>query len=118
MEIEDFVEPEIAVTAALTAALFSPRARKVMRKGLVYGMAGILAAGDVVTSFAKSVSQGVQQAGEAAVQEARKTVSQVGEGEKEAEANAAGEPVSAARRKTTTKTESTKATAGAGGRSA
>lgn len=62
MEPGDFVEPEIAVTAAVTAAILSPRARKVMRKGLVYGMAGILVASDTVTSFAKSVGQGVQHA--------------------------------------------------------
>ncbi|GHO85806.1 hypothetical protein [Dictyobacter formicarum] len=61
MEPADFVEPEIAVTAAITAAICSPRARKVMRKGLVYGMAGILTAGDVVTTFARSVRQGVRQ---------------------------------------------------------
>ena len=116
MEIEDFAEPEIAVTAVLTAALFSPRARKVMRKGLVYGMAGVLAAGDVVTSFAKSVGQGVQQAGEAAVQEARKTVEQAREEEKKAEVSAGGEPTPAPRRKTAAKTESAKATASAEGR--
>lgn len=63
MDPENFVEPEIAVTAAITAALFSPRARKVIRKGLVYGMAGILAVGDTFTSFAKSFGQGMQQAG-------------------------------------------------------
>lgn len=63
MEPGDFAEPEIAVTAAVTAALFSPRARKLIRKGLVYGMAGVLTAGDTLASFAKSVSQGMQQAG-------------------------------------------------------
>lgn len=63
MEPGDFVEPEIAVTAAVTAALLSPRARKVMRKGLVYGMAGILTAGDTLASFAKGVGQGMQKAG-------------------------------------------------------
>lgn len=67
MDFEDFVEPEIAVTAAVAAAIFSPRARKVIRKGVVYGMAGVLAAGDMVTSFARSVGQGVQQAGSTAV---------------------------------------------------
>jgi hypothetical protein len=117
MEIEDFAEPEIAVTAALTAALFSPRARKVMRKGLVYGMAGILAAGDVATSFAKSVGQGVQQAGEVAVQEARKTVGQ-GDEKTEAEASEKAETAPASRRKPATKAENAKTTAGAGGRSA
>lgn len=62
MDPESFVEPEIAVTAAITAVLFSPRARKVIRKGLVYGIAGILTVGETVTSFAKNVGQGMQQA--------------------------------------------------------
>jgi hypothetical protein len=65
MEIQDFAEPEIAITAAVAAAIFSPRARKVARKGLVYGMAGILAAGDAVNTFAHSVGQGIQQASHA-----------------------------------------------------
>lgn len=63
MEPGDFAEPEIAVTAAVTAALFSPRARKLIRKGLVYGMAGVLTVGDTLANFAKSVGQGMQQAG-------------------------------------------------------
>lgn len=71
MEFEDFVEPEIAITAAVAAALFSPRARNVMRKGLVYGVAGILAAGDAVTSFGQSVRQGMQHAGEETAQTAQ-----------------------------------------------
>jgi hypothetical protein len=73
MEPGDFVEPEIAVTAAVTAALFSPRARKVIRKGLVYGMAGILTAGDTISSFAKSVGQGMQQASASMASEEQRT---------------------------------------------
>lgn len=64
MEFEDFAEPEIAITAAVAAALFSPRARSVVRKGLVYGVAGLLTAGDAVASFGQSVRQGMQRAGE------------------------------------------------------
>jgi hypothetical protein len=73
MEPGDFIEPEIAVTAAVTAALFSPRARRVIRKGLVYGMAGILTAGDTISSFAKSVGQGMQQASASMASEEKKT---------------------------------------------
>lgn len=69
MEPGDFAEPEIAVTAAITALICSPRARKVIRKGLVYGMAGILTVGDTFTSFAKSVGQGMQQTNPAQKQE-------------------------------------------------
>lgn len=85
MALEDFVEPEVAVTAAVTAAIFSPRARKVMRKGLVYGMAGILTAGDAITTFARSFGQGIQHASEAAADQAR-------EGARSTE-NVEGQPV-------------------------
>ncbi|HLI69213.1 MAG TPA: hypothetical protein VKV19_05595 [Ktedonobacteraceae bacterium] len=63
MALEDYLEPEVAVAAVVTAAIFSPRARKFIRRGAVYGMAGILKAGDAVTSFASSIRQGVQEAG-------------------------------------------------------
>lgn len=61
MEFEDYLEPEIAVTAAIAAAIFSPRARKVIRKGLVYGTAGVLMANDALTSFTRSVGRSFQQ---------------------------------------------------------
>ncbi|GCE16301.1 hypothetical protein [Dictyobacter kobayashii] len=61
MEPEDYLEPEIAVTAVVAAALFSPRARKFIRQGLVYGTAGALIAGDAITSFAHSVSRSFEQ---------------------------------------------------------
>jgi hypothetical protein len=63
MEVDDFVEPEIAVTAAVTAALFSPKVRGLLRKGLVRGLAGAMIVGDTVTSFTRSVGQGIQEAG-------------------------------------------------------
>ena len=115
MEIQDFAEPEIAITAAVAAAIFSPRARKVARKGLVYGMAGVLAAGDVVTSFARSVGQGVHQASEAAnrvIQEENEPEAQAGavaEAEKEPE-------VATASKRKTSKAESAKAEEKAGGK--
>jgi hypothetical protein len=63
MEFEDFLEPEIAITATVAAALFSPRGRNWLRRGIVYGTAGVLMAGDAVTSFVRSVGQGAQKAG-------------------------------------------------------
>lgn len=76
MALEDFMEPEVAVTAVVTAAVFSPRARKVIRRGLVYGMAGVLIAGDAISSFARSVGQGVQEAGASAASAAQNTMNQ------------------------------------------
>jgi hypothetical protein len=59
MDPEDF--PGIAIVVAVTAAVFSPRVRKFLRRGVVYGVAGALRAGDAVTSFARNIGQGFQE---------------------------------------------------------
>ncbi len=69
MELEDYLEPEIAVTAAVTAALVSPRGRQILRRGAVYGIAGVLITGDAIASFARSVGQGFRQTGTPAPEE-------------------------------------------------
>ncbi len=60
--LEDFIEPEVGWAVALTAAVASPGVRKVLRKGAVYGLAGILMAGDAASALAQGVKRGVQQA--------------------------------------------------------
>lgn len=62
MALEDFLEPEVGWAVAVTAAVASPAVRKVLRKGAVYGLAGILMAGDAVSTLAQGVKRGVQQA--------------------------------------------------------
>jgi hypothetical protein len=62
MALDDFLESEVAVAAAVAAAVFSPRVRGVLRKGAVYGVAGVLVAGDAVGSFARGVGRGAQNA--------------------------------------------------------
>ncbi len=62
MALEDYLESEVVVAVAATAALFSPRARKVLRRGAVYGVAGALMAGDAVSSVIRNAAPGVQQA--------------------------------------------------------
>lgn len=62
MALEDFMEPEVGIAVALTAAVASPGVRKVLRKGAVYGLAGILMAGDAVSSLAQGVKRGAAQA--------------------------------------------------------
>lgn len=62
MDVEDFLEPEIAIAAAAVAAVTSPQVRGFLRRGAVLGLAGVIAAGDAVTSFSKGVGRGVQQA--------------------------------------------------------
>ncbi len=65
MALEDFMEPEVGVAVALTAAVASPQVRSVLRRGAVYGLAGILMAGDAVSSLAQGVKRGAQKAAEA-----------------------------------------------------
>jgi hypothetical protein len=62
MDFEDFLEPEVGVAAAVVAAVASPQVRRVVRRGAVLGLAGVLMAGDAVTSFARGLSHGAQQA--------------------------------------------------------
>ena len=54
------------LAVAVTAAVFSPRVRQVLHRGAVTGLAGVLIAGDAVTSFARGVGRGLQEASTAA----------------------------------------------------
>jgi hypothetical protein len=56
------IEGDVVAAAAATAAVLSPRARKLARKGAVFGIAGALKAGDVVASAARGVVRGAQSA--------------------------------------------------------
>ncbi|MBA2443539.1 MAG: hypothetical protein H0V53_14255 [Rubrobacter sp.] len=62
MDLEDFFGSQTAIAVGLTAAVLSPRARKVLRRGAVYGVAGALVAGDAVSAAARGTRRGVQQA--------------------------------------------------------
>jgi hypothetical protein len=61
MDPEDFISPEVGITAAVVATIASPPVRKVVRRGAVLGVAGVLMAGDAITSFARGVGQGTQR---------------------------------------------------------
>lgn len=61
MDFEDFLEPEVGVAAAVVAVVASPQVRHVVRRGAVLGLAGVLMAGDAVTSFARGLSHSAQQ---------------------------------------------------------
>ncbi len=56
-----FIEREVGMAVAATAVALSPKARDALRKGAVYGVAGILRAGDLVYSTARGAARGVQQ---------------------------------------------------------
>lgn len=62
MALDDFIEPEIAIAVAVTAAVASPPVRKVLRRGLVYGLAGLLVASDKITDTARQIVEGAQHA--------------------------------------------------------
>lgn len=66
MDPEDFLTPEVGITAAVVAAIASPQVRKVVRQGAVYGLAGVLMAGDAIVSFARGVGQGAQHVAQGA----------------------------------------------------
>jgi len=107
MDPEDFLAPEVGITAAVVAAIFSPRARKLIRQGAVYGMAGLLVAGDAVASLGRSFGQGVQQAGASMANAAQNTASQAKADVSTAETEATEtSQKSAVQKSTTTKTRS------------
>jgi hypothetical protein len=66
MALDDYLEPEVAVVAgvaaAVTAAVISPPVRQAVRRGLVYGLAGLLMAGDRITAAAREVAHSAEQA--------------------------------------------------------
>jgi hypothetical protein len=59
MALDDFIEPEVGVAVGLTATVaavaLSPTLRGWLRKGAVYGLAGLLIAKDRVTDLAHNV---------------------------------------------------------------
>jgi hypothetical protein len=61
MALDDYLEPEVAIAVAVTAAVASPPVRKVLRRGLVYGLAGLMVAGDKITAAARDIAQSAQQ---------------------------------------------------------
>ena len=61
MALDEYLESEVAVAVAATAVVFSPRARRALRRGAVYGLAGALRAGDAIGSFARGAARGAQE---------------------------------------------------------
>jgi nucleoside phosphorylase len=64
MALDEYFESEVAIAVAVTAAALSPGVRRVLRRGVVYGVAGALKATDVVTAAARGVAQGVSSQSE------------------------------------------------------
>jgi len=77
MAVEDFVESEVAVAVAATAAILSPPVRSVLRRGAVYGLAGALMVGSALESFGLGVARGAREAAESAGQSVAGAVDQM-----------------------------------------
>ena len=63
MAVEDFLDGEVAIAVAATAAISSSRVRKVFRRGVVYGLAGVLRAGDALASTAREAGRAAGRPG-------------------------------------------------------
>jgi hypothetical protein len=66
MSVDDYVEPGVAVAAAATAAALSPPVRRVLHRGAVYGVTGILMLGDAAAALGRGIGRGVRNAGQPA----------------------------------------------------
>jgi hypothetical protein len=62
MALDDYMEPEVAIAVAVTAAVAAPPVRRVLRRGLVYGLAGLLVAGDKIKAAARGIAESAKQA--------------------------------------------------------
>jgi hypothetical protein len=62
---ESFAEPEVAVAAVVVAAVLSKPVRRTFRRGVVYGLAGLLVVRDSVLVAGTAVATGAQQAAKA-----------------------------------------------------
>lgn len=66
MDLDDILDPKVAVAVAVTAVVTSPPVRKAVRRGAVYGLAGLMMAGDRLSHLANSVAEGARHAGSSA----------------------------------------------------
>jgi hypothetical protein len=62
MALDEFFESEVAIVAGVTAAAFSPRVRRIVRRGAVLGLAGMMSVGDAVAGAARSAAEQAREA--------------------------------------------------------
>jgi hypothetical protein len=70
------IDRDVGVAVAATAAALSPQAREAMRKGAVFGLAGVLKAGDVAVSTARGAARGAEQSVKTGSSNGRRSQSQ------------------------------------------
>jgi hypothetical protein len=61
-----YLEPEVAIAIAVTAAVASPPVRKALRKGAVYGLAGLLTVGDRIAAMSRGIAETARETAVAA----------------------------------------------------
>jgi hypothetical protein len=59
MAVDDFLTSEVAIAAGATAALLSAEVRRAVRKGAVYGTAGVLYAGETVVGAVSGTGRAI-----------------------------------------------------------
>jgi Tfp pilus assembly ATPase PilU len=57
MDLDEVPEAEVAVAVAVTAVLASPKVRRFIRRGAVYGLAALLASGSGMAEATQSLSR-------------------------------------------------------------
>lgn len=76
MALEDFMDSEVGIAVAATAVVLSPQVRNFVRRGLVYGMAGVLKAGDTLSGAAQGVASEIQQTAASGMNAAQQTTNE------------------------------------------
>jgi hypothetical protein len=61
VDLDDVLDPRTAVAVAVTTVLFSPRVRRIVRRGTIYSVAGLLVAGEVARSLPRRVQRNAGQ---------------------------------------------------------
>ena len=90
MNLKHYKDPHIAVAVAATAVVCSPKARAVLRRGAVYGLAGALRAGDALAAFARGVGRGAEEAAASSVPGATNAAADAAQGNAHPSGNAPG----------------------------
>ncbi len=62
LDLNERVDPRVALAVAATGAIFSPKVRGVLRRGAVLALSGALLASDTVSAFGRGVARGLRQA--------------------------------------------------------
>lgn len=60
MNLEDYLEPEVGIAVMAAGILFSPQARRLVRRGAVYSLTGLLATSDAMVALLRHGGVGSQ----------------------------------------------------------